>query len=93
MQRPDGAAALVEDIGPLARALGIERLPGMDLALARRDAVEAGLDEVARLEALVGHAQEGGAGRQSVGRSCHVVFPLVLGSGHDGRAEPGKVGP
>ena len=83
MQRPDRPGALVEHVGPLARAVGVERLPGMDLALARLDAVEAGLDQVARLQPLVGHALDGIAGRQCVGRFRHAVFPLALDWRHD----------
>ena len=88
MQRSGRTAALVEHVGPLARAVGIERLPGMDLAFARLDAVEAGLDQVAGLQPLLGHAQHGLAGRQPIGRFRHVLFPLMRRSGHDGRAHP-----
>ena len=49
-------------------AVGIERFPGMDLALAMLDPLEAGFDEIPRLQPLLGHAQDGLAGRQSVGR-------------------------
>ena len=75
VQGADGADPLVEHVGPLARAVGVERLPGMDLALAGVDAVEAGLDQVAGLQPLLGHAQHGLAGRQPIGRSRHVSSP------------------
>jgi hypothetical protein len=39
----------------------------MDLALTVLDPVEAGFDEVACLEPLLGHPQDGLAGRQFVG--------------------------
>ena len=93
VQRPDRAGALVELVGALSRALRIERLPGMDLALAGLDAVEAGLDQIARFQTLVGHALDGGAGRQPVGRSCHVYFPHTCAWVHDGRAQLRKVVP
>ena len=75
MQGTGRTAALVEHVGPLARAVGIERLPGMDLALARLDAVEAGLDQVAGFQPFLGHAQHGLAGRQPIGRSRHASSP------------------
>ena len=75
---PTGLARLSSMSARLRAPSAIERLPGMDLALARLDAVEAGLDEVARLQPLVGHAQDGLAGRQSVGRFRHAFFPLML---------------
>ena len=53
MQRTGRPAPPVEHVGPLAGAVGIERFPGMDLALARLDAIETGLDHVARLEPLL----------------------------------------
>ena len=86
MQRPHRLGALVEHVGALQRSLGIERLPGMDLALPVLDPVEAGFDEVARLQPLLGHAQDGFAGRQSVGRFRHAFFPPRYRRGHDDRA-------
>src|SRR5260370_40553706 len=46
VQRPDRPGSLVEDIGPLARTLRSNRLPGMGLALARLAAVEARLAQI-----------------------------------------------
>ena len=75
VQRADRFGALVEHVGALPRSFGIERLPRMDLALAVLDAVEAGFDEIARLQPLLGHTQDGLAGRQFVGRFRHAHLP------------------
>src|SRR5579883_267209 len=82
VQRPDRLRPLVELVGPLAGALGVDRLPGMDLALARLDAVETRLDQIARFEPLVGHLLDRVTGRQSAGCSRHVLTPRAR-SHHD----------
>jgi hypothetical protein len=79
VQRSHRLGALVEHRGPLQRALGVDRLPGVDLAFALFDALEAGFDQVDGLQPLVGHALDGLAGRILVRRFRHAFFPLTLG--------------